>query len=199
MYTAEDNCDLLSEEEEIEIGRPANLYSIIKTIELVEQEVMNTYIDSNTQRIYVNELLDQFDRAKLLYGSKWKDLNTFCKENGLEECTLAKLRITKGKICETKSVTLVARLVQDLNDMYNTLETFDGDVLISSIKETFQSIVRNLRKGEGVLDMGSPEIRKVLGWRATIDTKQAHETISDREKQQLKLDLSSLANFLRQD
>lgn len=199
MYNPDDNCDFLSEEEEIEIGRPANLYSIIKTIEVVEWALMNTYIDNNTQRIHVNELLDQFELAKLAYGSKWKDLDTFCKENGLEECTLAKLRIKNGKLEESKSVQFVARLVQDLNDMYNTLETSEGAVLISEVTTTIQSITRTIKKCESVIDMKSSEVKKVLNWKTIIDKKQAHETLSDKDKQQLKLDLSSLAMFLRQD
>lgn len=200
MYNADDICDLLSEEEEIEIGRPANLYSIIKTIEVVEWALTNTYIDNNTQKTYVNELLEQYELAKTAYGSKWKDLDTFCKENGLEECTLAKLRIKNGKIdSNAKPFQFVARLVQDLNDVYNTLETCEGVALVSEITPPFQSVIRQIKKCESVIDTKSSEVKKILTWKAKIDKKQAHETISGNDKEQLKLDLISLAKYLQQD
>ena len=124
----------------------------------------------------------------------------FCKENGLEECTLAKLRIKNGKIdSNAKPFQFVARLVQDLNDVYNTLETCEGVALVSEITPPFQSVIRQIKKCESVIDTKSSEVKKILTWKAKIDKKQAHETISGNDKEQLKLDLISLAKYLQQD
>lgn len=200
MYNPEEDCDILSEEDEIEIGRPANIYSIIRTIEVIEWAKSNYIIDKNIHIQQLNMLLDEFEEAKTIYGNKWKGLDAFCKENGLDECKSAKLRINKGKITEGSNlVGLVSKLTQDLNDLYNYLASSEKEVIISDIVIEFKSIARNIKKAENQLDMKSPEIKKILKWHNDITNRNSYDKLTENEKHQLKADLTSLGYSLMEN
>ena len=198
----DDDCEL-TYEEELEVERPANIYSLIRTLEFTEWAVMNTFINQKTHETEVNYILEQLDTAITAYGDKWEGVEKFCAKYGLDECKLAKIRISKGKIIasdEKPDISVIARLIQDLNDLYHDLEMAEGEVVIGNISSVFHSIIMLLNRCRNFIPFTSPEVQKILTWNTKIFRERtAAQTITVDEKSQLMVDLSLLANVIKQE
>lgn len=199
----DDDCEL-TYEEELEVERPANIYSLIRTLEFTEWAIMNTFINQKTHETEVNYILEQLDTAITAYGDKWEGVEKFCQKYGLDECKLAKIRISKGKIIpadEKPDISVIARLVQDLNDLYIDLQTAEGnEVVIGNISTLFHSIIMSLNRCRNFIPFTSPEVQKILTWNMKIlGERTAAQTISVDEKSQLMVDLSLLSNVIKQE
>lgn len=198
----DDDCEL-TYEEELEVERPANIYSLIRTLEFTEWAVMNTFINQKTHETEVNYILEQLDTAITAYGDKWEGVEKFCQKYGLDECKLAKIRIAKGKIIaadEKPDISVIARMVQDLNDLYIDLQSEGGEVVIGNISTLFHSIIMSLNRCRNFIAFNSPEVQKILTWNTKIlGERTAAQTISVEEKSQLMVDLSILSNIIKQE
>ena len=137
------------------------------------------------------------------YGDKWEGVEKFCAKYGLDECKLAKIRISKGKIIaadEKPDISVIARLIQDLNDLYHDLEMAEGEVVIGNISSVFHSIIMLLNRCRNFIPFTSPEVQKILTWNTKIFRERtAAQTITVDEKSQLMVDLSLLANVIKQE
>lgn len=198
----DDDCEL-TYEEELEVERPANIYSLIRTLEFTEWANMNTFIDKKTHEAEVNYILDQFDTAITAYGDKWEGVEKFCQKYGLDDCKLAQIRISKGKIIaadDKPDISVIARLVQDLNDLYIDLQAEEGEVVIGNISTLFHSIIMALNRCRNFIPFSSPEVQKIITWNMKIlGERTAAQTISVEEKSQLMVDLSILSNIIKQE
>jgi hypothetical protein len=198
----DDDCEL-TYEEELEVERPANIYSLIRTLEFTEWAIMNTFINQKTHETEVNYILEQLDTAIAAYGDKWEGVEKFCQKYGLDECKLAKIRIAKGRIVaadEKLDITLIARLVQDLNDFYSDLETGGDEIVIAGITPRLHSIIMLLNKCRNFIPFNSPEVQKIISWNTKIIAERtATQTISAEEKAQLMVDLTLLSNIIQQE
>ena len=111
----------LTIEEEEKIQNPANIYSLIRTLQFIEWAYNFSHIDRDT---YVNEtniILEQYKNAVNAYP-EYEGIDNFVKHYKLSDCTYAINRIKEGN-------------EYDLILMDIMMPNMQGDVALEKLKE----------------------------------------------------------------
>ena len=121
----------LTIEEEEKIQNPANIYSLIKTLQFIEWAYNFSHIDRETYLKETNIILEQYKNAVNAYP-EYKGLDNFVIEYKLQDCTYAINRIKQGNVQNNPKPVLgdiqkMTQLFNDLNIMLDaeTLSVFD--------------------------------------------------------------------------
>ena len=119
----EGDFDLDIEEEE-RIQSPANIYSLIKTLQFIEWAYNSSHIDRDTYVKETNIILEQYKNAVAAYP-EYKGLENFVREYKLEDCNYAINRINRGNAQENKKPVLgeIQKMTQCFNDINIVLDT----------------------------------------------------------------------------
>ena len=116
----EGECDLTYEEES-QIEQPANIYSIIRTLEFIEWAYNFSHIDKETYLEQTNTILEQYKVSVEAYKDKFNGIDDFCQKYGLTDCKYAINRVKQGNVIisndfEKNKYNIIMNLTQRFND-----------------------------------------------------------------------------------
>jgi len=114
----------LTIEEEEKIQNPANIYSLIRTLQFIEWAYNFSHIDRESYTKETNIILEQYENAKNAYP-EYEGLDNFVKHYKLEDCTYAINRIKEGRVKDraSASVITIQKMTQYFNDLNLILDT----------------------------------------------------------------------------
>ena len=108
----------LTIEEEEKIQNPANIYSLIRTLQFIEWAYNFSHIDRETYIKETNIILEQYKNAVNAYP-EYKGLDSFVVEYKLQDCTYAINRIKQGNVQNNPKPVLgdIQKMTQLFNDL----------------------------------------------------------------------------------
>ena len=180
----------LTIEEEEKIQNPANIYSLIRTLQFIEWAFNFSHIDRDT---YVNEtniILEQYKNAVNAYPD-YEGIDNFVKHYKLSDCQFAINRIKEGNVTVKKGPVLgdIQKMVQLFNDLNLLL---DGDMIsVADVVPIYLELCNALETLKNFINLQNEDISKVrLCYLNLKNNRKAADILSDEEKKQMKIDLS---------
>ena len=184
----------LTIEEEEKIQNPANIYSLIRTLQFIEWAYNFSHIDRET---YVNEtniILEQYKNAVNAYPD-YVGIDNFVKQYKLSDCTYAINRIKEGNVTVQKGPVLgdIQKMVQLFNDLNLLL---DGDMLsVADVVPIYLELCNALETLKNFINLQHEDISKIRQCYLNLkNNRKAADILADEEKKQMKIDLS-VASF----
>ena len=179
----------LTIEEEEKIQNPANIYSLIRTLQFIEWAYNFSHIDRET---YVNEtniILEQYKNATNAYP-EYEGLDNFVKHYKLSDCTYAINRIKEGNVTVQKGPVLgdIQKMVQLFNDLNLLL---DGDMLsVADVVPIYLELCNALETLKNFINLQHEDISKVRQCYLNLkNNRKAADILSEEERKQMKIDL----------
>eukprot|EP01025_Chloroclados_australasicus_P064542 TRINITY_DN8635_c1_g1_i1.p1 TRINITY_DN8635_c1_g1~~TRINITY_DN8635_c1_g1_i1.p1 ORF type:complete len:221 (-),score=21.99 TRINITY_DN8635_c1_g1_i1:190-822(-) len=196
---------LFSNKEEKEfVEDSANLFSVLKTLQLVETAYSRGVTSDEEYEKVCEQLISQ---KRALYQGHFKakigDLAQFARSwNLIAEKAI--YRLEKGMPATRENVvrkndkgqgqySLVFALSRKLVEFSDQFEM--GLTTVEDVLPTLKNIV-NTALQISLLNHEAPELHKMVGWEGTLTNMSASEKLSDEQKHQLCLDLSLMNNWL---
>ena len=180
----------LTIEEEEKIQNPANIYSLIRTLQFIEWAYNFSHIDRET---YVNEtniILEQYKNAVNAYP-EYEGIDNFVKHYKLSDCTYAINRIKEGNVTVQKGPVLgdIQKMVQLFNDLNLLL---DGEMLsVADVVPIYLELCNALETLKNFINLQHEDISKVRQCYLNLkNNRKAADILDDNEKKQMKIDLS---------
>ena len=179
----------LTIEEEEKIQNPANIYSLIRTLQFIEWAYNFSHIDRDT---YVNEtniILEQYKNAVNAYP-EYEGIDNFVKHYKLSDCTYAINRIKEGNVTVKKPVLGdIQKMVQLFNDLNLVL---DGEVLnVADVVPLYLELCNALETLKNFINLQNEDISKVRQCYLNLkNNRKAVDNLSEEEKKQMKIDLN---------
>ena len=180
----------LTIEEEEKIQNPANIYSLIRTLQFIEWAYNFSHIDRDT---YVNEtniILEQYKNAVNAYP-EYEGIDNFVKHYKLSDCTYAINRIKEGNVIVKKEPVLgdIQKMVQLFNDLNLVL---DGEVLnVADVVPLYLELCNALETLKNFINLQNEDISKVRQCYLNLkNNRKAVDNLSEEEKKQMKIDLN---------
>jgi hypothetical protein len=189
----EGECELTYEEES-QIEHPANIYSLIKTLEFIEWAYNFSHIDQKTYVDQTNTILDQYKSAIEAYD-KYPGIDEFTSKYGLQDCKFAIRRIKLGDVQKPTSGTelqIIASIIQVFNDISNTLiiaQSNQNTMIVSDINGLFNELASLLQKVRNIINLEHPDIKKLLDFNLKLRSRKAADKIEDDEQKQIESDV----------
>ena len=184
----------LTIEEEEKIQNPANIYSLIRTLQFIEWAFNFSHIDRDT---YVNEtniILEQYKNAVNAYPD-YEGIDNFVKHYKLSDCQFAINRIKEGNVTVKKGPVLgdIQKMVQLFNDLNLLL---DGDMIsVADVVPIYLELCNALETLKNFINLQNEDISKVrLCYLNLKNNRKAADILSDEEKKQMKIDLSVVSS-----
>ena len=180
----------LTIEEEEKIQNPANIYSLIKTLQFIEWAYNFSHIDRETYIKETNIILEQYKNAVNAYP-EYKGLDNFVIEYKLQDCTYAINRIKQGNVINNPKPVLgdiqkMTQLFNDLNIMLDaeTLSVFD-------IVPAYLELCNSLENLKNFIKLQHEDIAKIKACYLNLkNNRKAADILTEDEKSQMKIDLS---------
>jgi hypothetical protein len=94
----------LNFDEEAQIEQPANIYSIVRTMDFIEWAYNNGHIDKDNYLEHSNVILDQYKTTVEAYQDKFPGLDAFVQKYGLNDFKLGINRLKQGQINQNTTV-----------------------------------------------------------------------------------------------
>jgi hypothetical protein len=88
----------LTFEEESQIEQPANIYSIVRTLDFIEWAFNSGHIDKETHMENSNILIEQYKTSVDAYQDKYGGIDSFATKYGLSDFKLGINRIKQGNV-----------------------------------------------------------------------------------------------------
>ena len=179
----------LTIEEEEKIQNPANIYSLIRTLQFIEWAYNFSHIDRESYTKETNIILEQYENAKNAYP-EYEGLESFVKHYKLEDCTYAINRIKEGRVKTGASPSVVA--IQKVTQFFNDLNIIlDTDTLsVSDIVQMYFELCNGLEDLKNLINLQNEDISKVKQCYLSLkNNRKAADILSDEEKKQMKIDL----------
>jgi len=88
----------LTFEEEAQIEQPANIYSIVRTLDFIEWAFNSGHIDKESYMESSNLILDQYKTSVDAYQDKFNGIDLFATKYGLSEFKLGINRLKQGAV-----------------------------------------------------------------------------------------------------
>ena len=180
----------LTIEEEEKIQNPANIYSLIRTLQFIEWSYNFSHIDRDT---YVNEtniILEQYKNAVNAFP-EYEGIDNFVKHYKLTDCTYAINRIKEGNVTVKKGPVLgdIQKMVQLFNDLNLVL---DGEVLnVSDVVPLYLELCNALETLKNFINLQHEDISKIRQCYLNLkNNRKAIDNLSEEEKKQMKIDLN---------
>jgi hypothetical protein len=98
--------DLTFEEESL-IEQPANIYSIIRTLDFIEWAYNTGHIDKESYMEHSNIILEQYKTCVDAYQDKFNGIDAFAQKYGLSEFKLGINRLKQGAVQITSNTNTV--------------------------------------------------------------------------------------------
>lgn len=174
----------------------ANLFSLIKTIDSVEQAWQNDFIDQLSYENTIRKLLSQLKTQQTALASSIPDLNRFIQDFSIS-ANYAAPRIAAGvpateehRITPEASVSyLYAQIVQHFITAMDAIKL--GMVTIDQILPLMNDLKNDFDKLAALKFNLSKSLLKLISWKNTMSERDAAEEITESEARQLSLDLDT--------
>ena len=179
----------LTIEEEEKIQNPANIYSLIRTLQFIEWAYNFSHIDRENYIKETNIILEQYENAKKAYPD-YEGLDKFVKHYKLEDCTYAINRIKEGRVITTVNPSIVAiqKMTQYFNDLNLILDT--ETLSVSDIVQMYLELCNSLEDLKNLINLQNEDISKIRQCYLNLkNNRKAADILTDEEKKQMKIDL----------
>ena len=179
----------LTIEEEEKIQNPANIYSLIRTLQFIEWAYNFSHIDRESYTKETNIILEQYKNATNAYP-EYEGLDNFVKHYKLEDCTYAINRIKEGNIKERPSSTIIA--IQKMTQFFNDLNLIlDTDTLsVADIVPMYLELCNSLEDLKNLINLQNEDINKIRQCYLNLkNNRKAADILSEEERKQMKIDL----------
>ena len=179
----------LTIEEEEKIQNPANIYSLIRTLQFIEWAYNFSHIDRESYTKETNIILEQYENAKNAYP-EYEGLDTFVKHYKLEDCTYAINRIKAGRVKDraSNSVIAIQKMTQYFNDLNLILDT--ETLSVSDIVQMYLELCNSLEDLKNLINLQNEDISKIRQCYLNLkNNRKAADILTDEEKKQMKIDL----------
>lgn len=104
----------LTFEEESQIEQPANIYSIVRTLDFIEWAYNTGHIDKESYMEQSNIILDQYKNCVDAYQDKFNGIDAFAQKYGLSDFKLGINRLRQGAV-QISSTTNTVKLYIIIN------------------------------------------------------------------------------------
>ena len=179
----------LTIEEEEKIQNPANIYSLIRTLQFIEWAYNFSHIDRESYTKETNIILEQYKNATNAF-TEYEGLDNFVKHYKLEDCTYAINRIKEGNIKERASTQVIA--IQKMTQYFNDLNLMlDSDSLsVADIVQLYLELCNTFDDLKNLINLQHEDIHKIKQCYLNLkNNRKAADILSDEEKKQMKIDL----------
>ena len=179
----------LTIEEEEKIQNPANIYSLIRTLQFIEWAYNFSHIDRESYTKETNIILEQYKNATNAY-TDYEGLDDFVKHYKLEDCTYAINRIKEGNIKERASTQVIA--IQKMTQYFNDLNLMlDSDSLsVADIVQLYLELCNTFDDLKNLINLQHEDIHKIKQCYLNLkNNRKAADILNDEEKKQMKIDL----------
>ena len=179
----------LTIEEEEKIQNPANIYSLIRTLQFIEWAYNFSHIDRESYTKETNIILEQYENAKNAYP-EYEGLDNFVKHYKLEDCTYAINRIKEGRVKDraSNSVIAIQKMTQYFNDLNLILDT--ETLSVSDIVQMYLELCNSLEDLKNLINLQNEDISKIRQCYLNLkNNRKAADILTDEEKKQMKIDL----------
>ena len=183
----------LTIEEEEKIQNPANIYSLIRTLQFIEWAYNFSHIDRESYTKETNIILEQYKNATNAFP-EYEGLDDFVKHYKLEDCSFAINRIKEGNIKERASSQVIA--IQKMTQYFNDLNLMlDSDTLsVADIVQLYLELCNTFDDLKNLINLQNEDINKIKQCYLNLkNNRKAADILTDEEKKQMKVDLG-LAN-----
>jgi len=180
----------LTIEEEEKIQNPANIYSLIRTLQFIEWAYNFSHIDRETYIKETNIILEQYKNAVNAYP-EYKGLNSFVNEYKLQDCTYAINRINQGNVQNNPKPVLGD--IQKMTQLFNDLNIFlDQDPLsVLDIISPYLDLCNSLENLKNFIKLQHEDIAKIKTCYLNLkNNKKPGDILTPEEKSQMKIDLN---------
>ena len=150
----------LTIEEEEKIQNPANIYSLIRTLQFIEWAYNFSHIDRESYTKETNIILEQYKNATNAF-TEYEGLDNFVKHYKLEDCTYAINRIKEGTIKERASTQAIA--IQKMTQYFNDLNLMlDSDTLsVADIVQLYLELCNTFDDLKNLINLQHEDIHKI--------------------------------------
>ena len=179
----------LTIEEEEKIQNPANIYSLIRTLQFIEWAYNFSHIDRESYTKETNIILEQYKNATNAF-TEYEGLDNFVKHYKLEDCTYAINRIKEGNIKERASTQVIA--IQKMTQYFNDLNLMlDSDSLsVADIVQLYLELCNTFDDLKNLINLQHDDIHKIKQCYLNLkNNRKAADILTDEEKKQMKIDL----------
>ena len=179
----------LTIEEEEKIQNPANIYSLIRTLQFIEWAYNFSHIDRESYTKETNIILEQYENAKNAYP-EYEGLDNFVKHYKLEDCTYAINRIKEGRVKDRASASVIAiqKMTQYFNDLNLILDT--ETLSVADIVQMYLELCNSLEDLKNLINLQNEDISKIRQCYLNLkNNRKAADILTDEEKKQMKIDL----------
>ena len=179
----------LTIEEEEKIQNPANIYSLIRTLQFIEWAYHFSHIDRESYTKETNIILEQYKNATNAF-TEYEGLDNFVKHYKLEDCTYAINRIKEGNIKERASTQVIA--IQKMTQYFNDLNLMlDSDSLsVADIVQLYLELCNTFDDLKNLINLQHEDIHKIKQCYLNLkNNRKAADILTDEEKKQMKIDL----------
>jgi hypothetical protein len=179
----------LTIEEEEKIQNPANIYSLIRTLQFIEWAYNFSHIDRESYTKETNIILEQYKNATNAYP-EYEGLDDFVKHYKLEDCSFAINRIKEGNIKERASSQVIA--IQKMTQYFNDLNLMlDSDTLsVADIVQLYLELCNTFDDLKNLINLQNEDINKIKQCYLNLkNNRKAADILSEEEKKQMKIDL----------
>ena len=179
----------LTIEEEEKIQNPANIYSLIRTLQFIEWAYNFSHIDRESYTKETNIILEQYKNATNAF-TEYEGLDNFVKHYKLEDCTYAINRIKEGNIKERASSQVIA--IQKMTQYFNDLNLMlDSDSLsVADIVQLYLELCNTFDDLKNLINLQHEDIHKIKQCYLNLkNNRKAADILTDEEKKQMKIDL----------
>jgi hypothetical protein len=104
----------LTFEEESQIEQPANIYSIVRTLDFIEWAYNTGHIDKESYMEQSNIILEQYKNCVDAYQDKFNGIDAFAQKYGLSDFKLGINRLKQGAV-QISSTTNTVKLYIIIN------------------------------------------------------------------------------------
>jgi len=197
----EGECDLTYEEES-QIEQPANIYSIIRTLEFIEWAYNFSHIDKETYLEQTNTILEQYKVSVEAYQDKFHGIDDFCQKYGLTDCKYAINRVKQGNVIisndsNKNNFNIIFTLTQRLNDTSNFFFIKGEEpILIGDLLEIFNDLIAAIQAAKNIISIDNEDIKKVLNWYSLLKQRKAADVIEPNEVKQIDSDVKLAYSYV---
>ena len=180
----------LTIEEEEKIQNPANIYSLIKTLQFIEWAYNFSHIDRETYIKETNIILEQYKNAVNAYP-EYKGLDNFVIEYKLQDCTYAINRIKQGNVINNPKPVLgdIQKMTQLFNDLNIILDT--ENLTVFDVVPAYLELCNSLENLKNFIKLQHENIIKIKNCYLNLkNNRKAADVLTEDEKSQMKIDLS---------
>jgi hypothetical protein len=127
----------LTFEEEAQIEQPANIYSIVRTLDFIEWAFNSGHIDKENYMEHSNTILDQYKTSVDAYQDKFAGIDAFAQKYGLSDFKLGINRLKQGAVqisANTNTVSILKFIKLTKYQIFHKLKFYLNSLSIFLLK-----------------------------------------------------------------